>query len=448
MDEIEAFRKRAEECRETILKMSYPLVVTHYDCDGLCAGAIVCKFLEENNIKYKLKIVRRLDDELLNSIKEENEIIFSDLGGGNKKVNELEGNIVIFDHHQTEGIKKLQLNPHLFNMDGSFDLSGSSCTYYSLEKLEEIAIVGAIGDMQYPLRGLNRRLLEKFQKEGIVEEKIDLKIYGRMSRPLVQLLAYSDDPYLPGLANNEQRCAEFLENNQIKKVFGHWPTYEELDEESKKKLIGALVSYLSDYYKNKIGPQYLIGPVYNLKRFKSIPELYDAGEFATMLNACGRHKKEIIGLKICMGQMEFLEEGKKILNLHRKALREGIEYAYNNINDFGSFLFLDGRGVIEDGIIGVVAGMVLGGIYKKPIVAIALDENNNIKISTRATKELIKKGLNLGKILKEVCPKIGGIGGGHKIAAGATIPRNKITEFLELFETELKKQIYTNSYTN
>ncbi|MCX8163667.1 MAG: DHH family phosphoesterase [Candidatus Micrarchaeota archaeon] len=439
MKEFEAFKKRAEECKNAILKMTNPIVVTHYDCDGLCAGAIVCKFLEDNSIDYKIKIVRRLDDELIETLKKEEEIIFSDLGGGSKKVNELKANVVIFDHHQTEGVEKLQLNPHLFGMDGGFELSGATCTYFALEKLPEVAIVGAIGDMQYPFRGLNKKLLEKFQKEKIVQEKIDLKIYGRMSRPLPQLLAYSDEPYFPGLANNEERCIQFLESNNIKRFDNRWPTYYELDEDSKKRLIGALASYLTEYYKKKIEPSYLVGPVYDLIRFKDIPELFDAGEFSTMLNACGRHKKEMVGLKICMNKLEYLEEGKRILNAHRRALREGIDYAYKNVNDLGSFLFLDARGIIEDGIIGVVAGMLLGAAYNKPIIAMALDEKNNVKISARAPAVLVKKGLNLGLILKTVSEEVGGVGGGHKIAAGATIPTNKINEILELFEKELKK---------
>ncbi|MFN3910267.1 MAG: DHH family phosphoesterase [Candidatus Anstonellaceae archaeon] len=441
MDKLELFLKRAKECSETIEKMSNPLVITHYDCDGLCAGAIVCKFLEAKNIDYRIKIIRKLGEEEIEGLKNEDELIFSDLGGGNKKINELFGQVVIFDHHQTEGIEKLQLNPHLFGLDGGTEMSGSTCTYFALEKLPEIAIVGAVGDMQYPMKGANKKLLEIFQKEGKVEAKIDLKIYGRMSRPLPQLLAYSDDPYFPGLANNEARCELFLESLGIKKIGQKWPTYNELDQNNKQKLIGGLASYLTEYYKTKISANYLINEVYNLKKFENIPELYDAGEFSTMLNACGRHKKEELGLAICMGDKTAIEEGKKILAQHRKALKDGIEYATKNTVDFGTYLFLDARGIIDDGIIGVVAGMVFGGIRKKPILAIALDEKNQIKISTRGTNELVKNGLNLGLALKKTTELIGGQGGGHKIAAGATIPKNALNEFLVEFEKVLKEQI-------
>ena len=34
-----------------------------------------------------------------------------------------------------------------------------------------------------------------------------------------------------------------------------------------------------------------------------------------------------------------------------------------------------------------------------------------------------------------------GVGGGHKIAAGATIPKGKEEEFLDLLEKEIKTQL-------
>ncbi|MCM8830610.1 MAG: DHH family phosphoesterase [Candidatus Omnitrophica bacterium] len=441
MKNLELFLKKAHQCRKKIEQMTKPTVVTHYDCDGLSAGAIVCKFLEINGVNYKIKIVRKLDDELIENLKKEDEIIFSDLGGGNKKINELEGEVVIFDHHQTEGIEKTQLNPHLFGMDGGTEMSGSSCTYFALEQLPEISIVGAVGDMQYPMQGANKLLLQRLEKEGIVEAAIDLRIYGRMSRPLPQLLAYCDEPYLPGLANNEARCEVFLESIGLKKIQDRWPTYNQLNKEDKQKLIAGLATYLTEYYKTKIPANYLVNEVYNLKKFENIAELYDAGEFSTMLNACGRHKKEQVGLAICLGDQKAIEEGKKILAHHRKALKDGIEYATKNIIDLGPYLFLDARGIIDDGIIGVIAGMVFGSMRKKPILAIALDEKGQIKISTRGTNELVKNGLNLGLALKETIAKVGGQGGGHKIAAGATIPKNALNEFLVEFEKVLQKQL-------
>ena len=46
---------------------------------------------------------------------------------------------------------------------------------------------------------------------------------------------------------------------------------------------------------------------------------------------------------------------------------------------------------------------------------------------------LVENGLDLGGAMKTVSSEIGGFGGGHKIAAGATIQLDKEKEFLECY---------------
>lgn len=440
-EDFAGFLKRAAECREAVLKMKNPILINHYDCDGLTSGAVVCKFLEDNGIKYRVNTVRKLDDALIEKLREEKEIIFSDLGGGNKGVNSLSGEVVIFDHHQTEGTEKLQLNPHLFGIDGGTEMSGSTCAYWALETLPEVAIVGAVGDMQYPLIGANRRLAKKLEEKGIVTIEIGLKMYGRMSRPLPQFLAYADEPYLPGLGGDEGRCAKFLENLGIGMKGDKFGTYAQLSGEQKKKLIGALAAYLAESYGGKYDAANLVGEVYSFPNFEKIPEMYDAGEFSTMLNACGRHHEEQVGLDVCLRREGALEKGRELLAAHKRALREGVDFAYKNTRDFGPILVLDGRGVIDDGLIGVVAGMLYGGLRKKPILGLSYDDKKNIKLSGRGTKKLVEKGLNLGLALREACLQVGGQGGGHAIAAGATVPPDKLDEFLKIFAGIVNKQI-------
>lgn len=41
---------------------------------------------------------------------------------------------------------------------------------------------------------------------------------------------------------------------------------------------------------------------------------------------------------------------------------------------------------------------------------------------------------DVGRILREVCERVGGIGGGHKLAGGGRIPRNRVEEFFEVLK--------------
>lgn len=438
----DGFEARAQEALESVRRMKEPLLVNHFDCDGLSSGSVVVAYFESLGRKVRVKTVRKLDDATVECVRNEPEVIFTDLGGGHAGVNDLSGHVVIFDHHQTAGITQLQLNPHLFGFDGGTALSGSTTTYWALRTLPEVAIVGAVGDMQYPFSGLNRALAAEFASEGWLEMPIDLRFYGRMSRPLPQLLAYADDPFLPGLGGHEERCAQFLENMGIaKKADGSWPSYAQIGAERQKKLVGALAAHLAEAYGGSYSGEQLVGETYLFPRLAHIPELHDAGEFSTLLNACGRHERMQLGMDVCLGRPGALEEARGVLAEHKRALREGVEFAYRNMRDWGPFLFLDARGVIDDGIVGVVAGMVNSGARQKPILAVSIDAAGRIKASGRGTKKLVASGLNLGMALKEACAATGGQGGGHKIAAGATVLPERLDEFLKLFAEIVQRQL-------
>ena len=65
-----------------------------------------------------------------------------------------------------------------------------------------------------------------------------------------------------------------------------------------------------------------------------------------------------------------------------------------------------------------------------PILAFA-EADDGIKVSARAPKSLIDRGLDLSKIMSVAAESVGGMGGGHNVAAGATIPEGKEGVFLE-----------------
>jgi len=203
------FLERCKEVRQVSLSFKEPLIVSHYDADGISSAAIVHSAFRKNNKKFRALPLKKLDDSAIDQIQKEPEVVFVDLGGGNKRVNELK-DVVILDHHQTERIEKLQANPHLFGIDGGSDLSASGVASLVYGHHFDLGVVGAVGDMQYPLSGLNRYLLQKGIDAGVLESKNDLRLYGRYSRPLLDFLTYSDDPFIPSLTYNAENCEKFI----------------------------------------------------------------------------------------------------------------------------------------------------------------------------------------------------------------------------------------------
>lgn len=429
------FLERCSEARRVSFSFQNPLIVHHFDADGLSSGAIVQSAFRKEKKKYRALAVKKLDDALLEKLKSEQEIIFVDLGGGNKRVNELR-DVVIIDHHQTEGVEKLQANPMLFGIDGGMELSAAGAASFVYDMHYDLGVVGAVGDMEYPLIGMNRHLLHKGTEAKEIEAKIDLRMYGRHSRPLMDFLAYSDEPYIPSLSYNTINCEKFLSDLGIPlKKNEEWRNYSSLSEDEKKKLVSALAKLLVDKGMGWAAEE-LVGETYLLLKRKAQPSVFDANEFSTALNACGRHGAAETGVGLCLNEEGSYEKALSLLRAHKNAIRAGVLYAKENLNDFGPFLFIDARGVIEDSIIGIVCGMVGAG-KGKPVLGAALSESG-IKLSGRGTKKLVDAGLNLGKVMSEAIQRTGGVGGGHRIAAGANIPKEKLNSFLHEVGVQLR----------
>lgn len=420
----EGFLGSCEECRRIAFSFREPLIVHHYDADGLSAGSLVAAAFLDEGRPFRRECIKKLDDAAINRYLKESELIFVDLGGGNKRVNELK-DVLVIDHHQTEGISKPQANPQLFGMDGGSELSASGTAYCVFRKRADLAIVGAVGDMQSPLIGMNRWVLEQGVADNEVKVEDDLKLYGRYCRPLAQFLAYSDDPYVPGISYREDKCSEMLLELGIKDGSR---TYSGLTDEERKRLASALAKILISSNRLR-SPADLISESYVFPQ-RSGDETYEANEFSTLLNACGRHSRDDVGFRVCIGDAGASAEARALLLEHRRKLREGISFALARVQDLGAFYFLDARGVIDENIIGTVCGMCTQSGWTKPIIGIALGEDGTIKASARATKRLVASGLDLGAMMKKASEELGGAGGGHAIAAGASIPKASINRFL------------------
>ena len=92
-------------------------------------------------------------------------------------------------------------------------------------------------------------------------------------------------------------------------------------------------------------------------------------------------------------------------------------------------------------------GGVIGGIatnfildIEKPLLSI-VKKDDEIHVSCRGNQYLVDKGLDLGFAMNDSAKKLEGHGGGHKIAAGATITSEKEKEFLDLVDKIIVKQL-------
>jgi single-stranded-DNA-specific exonuclease len=446
----------------TIIRASKQIhIVTHIDADGITAGAIASETLRRLGKKYTIECVKQLDEVVLNKLlSESHELIwFTDLGSGiSTEYPEL--NKIITDHHECPPDSDLpfHLNPHLFGHDGSYELSGAGATYLVSKALDSknkdlasLAIIGAIGDLQdrkfCELRGINTEIVKDGIDAGVLQTIKDIRYFGKETRPLAKLLQYASDPMIPGISGREDACNALLQEQQIRLKDGdRWRTWVDLDKEEKRRIISTIIQMLLTKGFGYQEASRLLGESYLLCREQEGTELHDAKEFATLLNSTARYGQYEVGLEVCLGDRgKWLKEALNLLSGHRHNLVEGLQFAREEkIQKRTNVQYFHAGDGIRDTIIGIVTNMMLNGedVDKElPLIGFAHTENGEVKVSARATQNLVDRGLDLAVALTRAAKELNGVGGGHNIAAGATIPKGKEEEFLEIVEREIKHQL-------
>jgi len=435
-------------------------VLSHHDADGVTSCAITCDLLRSLGKDVEFTCLKQIDSFTAKIVASHSDktLVLTDFGSGHHHILAEHGiaDYYVIDHHKPEGVWEHQINPHDFGIDGGKSVSGAGMAYLVAKSLgrrdmAHLAVVGAVGDMQDSrgrLESINRIILADAVEQGTIACDKDIRMFGRMSRSIPQMLAYSGEPVIPGLSGDQQACSTFIESLGIPLMAGgEYRSYVELSPKEKETLFSALYMRMID-----IGtPEYVIhsmfGEVYTLVKEKFKSELADAKEYATVLNACGRQRQPDIAVHVCLGDRgERWDSARKLLEKHRRNLRDGIEYlATAGTESMPNLSWFSAEAQIDESIIGVVAGMAYGAQIiptGKPILAFAQDRDDPgfYKVSARANWSLVRAGIHLGDAMRECSRAWGGEGGGHNIAAGARVPKDKKEEFLASVDQRFSDQ--------
>jgi RecJ-like exonuclease len=478
-------QETAKDVAAKILKCDNVRIISHIDADGICAGSIASMSLKRAGIKHSVVFVKQLDGTVIGQLKNENPplVWFTDLGSGAIEcINGFEA--VVTDHHLpglVENTPKLDieiktdllkfsrvmesmrttyhLNPHLFGKNGATDISGAGTTYLVAKEIDSkntdlsaLAIIGAVGDIQdgalCKLTGTNREILNDAVNAGVIEPKIDIRFFGKETRPIYKLLQYANDPSIPGLSGEEENCINFLRDIGIKqKTEERWRRWIDLNIDEKRIILSELVAIVLSKGSNHVTAKRLLGEAYYLVKEEVGTELHEAKEFATLLNACGRYGSPDVGYEVCMGNRnEMFKKARKLLQGHREVLVDAMQLLKDiGINEMKHIRYFHAGNKVLDSVVGTLTGMALNSKLigdNLPLVGFAeMEDGKTIKISTRCHRRLIKKGLDLSTAMQQACSSVGGIGGGHNVAAGGSIPKGMENEFLKHFERIIGEQL-------
>jgi single-stranded-DNA-specific exonuclease len=161
---------------------------------------------------------------------------------------------------------------------------------------------------------------------------------------------------------------------------------------------------------------------------------------SSLFNSCSRQGEQGLGLAMALGDKAAMERAIQHEKTHREYIIQNLREleteppkAMKNIQHFRT---------TDINYAGVLAG--LGTLYffdnTKPTFG-AAEKDGILHFSARAPRSLVKAGLNLGLACKTAAEKFNGAGGGHDIAAGATVPIAAETKFLKDLDKIVGEQL-------
>lgn len=465
----------ARACADALVGADRVLVASHIDADGLTSAAVAAQALERAEIPFEVVFEKQLDADTIAEIAatEFETVLFTDFGSGQLDhiaEHEAAGAFtpVIADHHQpADADTEHHLNPLLVGLDGSSELSGAGTAYVLARALAEhggdahggttenrdlaaLAIVGAVGDMQASdgeLTGANQAIVGEGCAADVLNETTDLALYGKQTRPLPKLLEYATDVRIPGISGSERGAREFLSGLGLDlEDEDGWRRWVDLTADERQAVASGLVKRAVDRGVPAGRIDELVGTTYTLSGEPTGTELRDASEFSTLLNATARYDRADVGLAVCLGDRdEALDRARRLLSNHRRNLATGLDWVKRTgVTGEEHLQWFDAGEEIRETIVGIIAGMALGADATrsdKPIVAFATKNDAESKVSARGSHRLVREGLDLSAVMGEAARALGGDGGGHDVAAGATIPTEEKEAFVERADAIVADQI-------
>jgi single-stranded-DNA-specific exonuclease len=420
--------KTAEDIAKSILRCDSMRVISHNDADGITSAGLICNALQRAGIPFHATMLNRLDGPVVDSI--QGPVVFCDMGSGKPElISRVKGECFVLDHHRPVGTLSCKhLNPHLFGIDGAFELSAAGTVYSVVRKMGDnfdlagLALVGAMGDRQAMI-GANRAILDEAVAAGAVEIRAGLKMAE--DGPVDQVFASSVEPLLD-FTGDHAKTREFLESLRIE------GDIQALEGDDLSRLATALTLKL--LMQGSFAADSILGEVIRLK--KEVIE--NSLELVQLLNACGNRDVPGMGLTLCLRDGMALGDARKLAAEYKGHILAEIKLLRDEHQEMKNIRYL----MLKDGEAGaVVAGLGIRYLYTDMPLLTLNHEEDKIKISARGNKLLVARGLDLSAALRKAAEAVGGNGGGHTIASGAAIPTGTEQKFLCMVDEIVGEQL-------
>jgi len=422
--------KAAEAIARSILQCESMRVISHNDADGITSAALICTALQRAGIPFQATLLNRLDDSVLAGL--DRPVVFCDMGSGKPEtISRVKEDCFVLDHHRPVGsIDCMHLNPHLFGIDGAFELSAAGTVYSVVRHMGDnsdlagLALVGAMGDRQAMI-GANRSILDEAVSSGAVEVRPGLKMAE--DGPVEEVFAGCIEPLLE-YVGDRYAAAKFLRELGIS---GH---VESLEKDDLARLSTAITLKL--LMQGSFAADSIVGEVIRLRH----EVVENSLEMVQLLNACGNRDLPGLGLQICLRDESALPEARKMAAEYKDHILREIGFLREKSRAMKNIRYLK----MENGEAGaIVSGLGIRYLYTDLPLVTLNHKDDMVKISGRGNRPLISRGLDLSVALRKAAGAVGGVGGGHTIASGGSIPPGSEDRFLTILDEIVGEQLHS-----
>ncbi|WMT51210.1 MAG: DHH family phosphoesterase [Ferroplasma sp.] len=425
------------DATERLRAEKYVRVLAHYDGDGVSSSIILLGMLERLDIKYHLSYIKNLDNEGFRVLYEEEANALNIIvDAGSSQIPAIAGhtNFIVLDHHfynkaETSGIN---INARDYGINGTREACGSTMAYMFALVMDEknrdlfpFFMSGVMADKQDigGLSGINRKLFDEYNS---YQTHHTLNMEGN----LLDAITYSIDPFFPGLTGHPDAVKEFLGKiniSQEKNVI-------DLTTDENKILANMLALKILENGVGSDAIKYLEGDVLY---FDDIG--FSSKELNSIIDGNARIGMQSLPVQYFLGDSSVSAEMIGNAKIFKTKL---IDYIYRAESDLKEEKYLRYFYAPESEMAGPISGAIALYTVKpdKPVIGFNVG-TDDIKISSRGSRQAVSKGLNLSEVMKAACAAAGGSGGGHDIAAGGVIPRGREKQFLDAAGEVIKSQI-------
>lgn len=417
-------------------------VYSHYDADGVSAASIVAKTLLREGKEFRATLFTSLNDYNMDIIRSTRAdcIIITDLGASYiDQLDAMKQDVIVLDHHTiiSEAKRICYANPHLYGIDGMTSGCGATMALLFSVTMDErnwdlvqIAFAGIAGDRQHinGLSGLNTYLLEQGKKRGYIEEMPGSLI---PAGDLMTQLFLTTDPYIRGISGNEEGVAKLLDDAGI----DHGKSFMDLTEDERRMLSSLIAVRLTQQGMLEQSMNEIARNRYYLKGFGM-----DAEYLSSVLNSCGRSGFGGMGISAGIGDRKSLELGADLMkDSNRELVMNMVELDGKGLVQREHFQWFDSS---DSGYTGMLCGISMQciGDPNKPTIGMNRSKEP-VNLSSRGMWCQLDRGIDLAVAMREACEAVGGVGGGHRIAAGGSIPADKVEMFLDVLDRILGEQL-------